>query len=83
MFKITDIFQKRKVILINESKLYLLILSCEFDLKKRITSEVLPSIRKNSGYIYGQENMSGDELLLRALILLIVEFYHVKVKMSN
>lgn len=65
--------QKRNVTVINESGLYSLILSSKLDSAKRfkrwVTSEVLPSIRKNGGYIYGQENMSEDELLSRALIL--------------
>lgn len=66
-------FGQRGTWLINESGLYSLILSSKLDSAKRfkrwITSEVLPSIRKNGGYIYGQENMSEDELLSRALIL--------------
>lgn len=61
------------MIIINESGLYSLILSSKLDsakkFKKWVTNEVLPSIRKNGGYIYGQENMSEDELLSRALIL--------------
>lgn len=64
---------KQKMTLINESGLYALILSSKLEsakkFKKWVTSEVLPSIRKNGGYIYGQENMSEDELLSRALIL--------------
>ena len=31
--------------------------------------EVLPSIRKNGGYIAGQENLSDDELLAKALMV--------------
>lgn len=66
-------FGQRGTWLINESGLYSLILSSKLDSAKRfkrwVTSEVLPSIRKNGGYIYGQENMSEDELLSRALIL--------------
>lgn len=64
---------RQKMVIINESGLYSLILSSKLDsakkFKKWVTSEVLPSIRKNGGYIYGQENMSEDELLSRALIL--------------
>lgn len=66
-------FGQRGTWLINESGLYSLILSSKLDSAKRfkrwVTSEVLPSIRKNGGYIYGQEDMSEDELLSRALIL--------------
>lgn len=65
--------QNRKMTIINESGMYSLILSSTLDsakkFKKWVTSDVLPSIRKNGGYIYGQENMSEDELLSRALIL--------------
>nr|DAJ07450.1 MAG TPA: repressor domain protein [Caudoviricetes sp.] len=35
--------------------------------KRWVTSEVLPSIRKNGGYIAGQETMTDDELMARAL----------------
>lgn len=57
--------------IINESGLYSLILSSKLPnakkFKKWVTSEVLPSIRKNGGYIVGQETMSDDELMARAL----------------
>lgn len=57
--------------LINESGLYSLILSSKLPSAKRfkqwVTKEVLPSIRKNGGYIAGQETMSDEELLARAL----------------
>lgn len=56
---------------VNESGLYSLILSSKLPnakkFKKWVTSEVLPSIRKNGGYIAGQETMSDDELMARAL----------------
>lgn len=57
--------------IINESGLYSLILSSKLPnakkFKKWVTGEVLPSIRKNGGYIVGQETMSDDELMARAL----------------
>ena len=34
-----------------------------------VTKEVLPSIRKNGGYIMNQENMATEEILARAVIL--------------
>lgn len=37
--------------------------------KHWVTSEVLPSIRKNGGYIAGQETMTDDELLAKALMV--------------
>lgn len=56
---------------INESGLYSLILSSKLPNAKRfkrwVTGEVLPSIRKNGGYIAGQENLSDDELMAKAL----------------
>ena len=35
--------------------------------KRWVTSEVLPSIRKHGGYIAGQEELSGEELMEKAL----------------
>lgn len=61
----------RETIIINESGLYSLILSSKLpkakQFKRWVTSEILPSIRKNGGYITGQESMSDDELLSAAL----------------
>lgn len=37
--------------------------------KHWVTSEVLPSIRKHGGYIAGQENMSDEQLLAKALMV--------------
>ena len=58
---------------INESGLYSLVLSSKLPTAKKfkrwVTSEVLPSIRKNGGYITGQENMSDDELMAKALMV--------------
>lgn len=36
--------------------------------KHWVTSEVLPSIRKHGGYVAGQEEMDGEELLAKALL---------------
>lgn len=59
--------------IINESGLYSLILSSKLPTAKNfkhwVTSEVLPSIRKNGGYIVGQETLSDDELMARALLV--------------
>lgn len=58
---------------INESGLYALIFGSKLESAKRfkhwVTSEVLPSIRKHGGYIDGQETMSDDELLAKALMV--------------
>lgn len=65
--------QNREVIFINESGLYSLVLSSKLPnakkFKRWVTSEVLPSIRKNGGYISGQETMSDDELMAKALLV--------------
>ena len=65
--------QDKETIIINESGLYSLILSSKLPSAKRfkrwVTSEVLPSIRKNGGYIAGQETLSDDELLEKALLV--------------
>lgn len=59
--------------IINESGLYSLILGSKLPSAKRfkhwVTSEVLPSIRKNGGYITNQENLSDSELLAKALLV--------------
>ena len=58
---------------ITESGLYAVILRSDKPnakkFRKWVTSEVLPSIRKNGGYIVGQENLSDDELLAKALMV--------------
>lgn len=60
-------------ILINESGLYSLILRSQLPeakaFKRWITHEVIPSIRKTGGYIAGQEQMSDEELLEKALLV--------------
>lgn len=59
--------------LINESGLYSLVLSSKLPSAKRfkkwVTSEVLPSIRKNGGYILGQETLSDEELMAKAILV--------------
>lgn len=65
--------QKRDVTIINESGLYALIFGSKLDSAKRfkhwVTSEVLPAIRKNGGYIAGQENLSDAELMAKAILV--------------
>ena len=65
--------QRRSMVSINESGLYSLILSSKLpqakEFKKWITTEVLPSIRKNGGYIKNQKNMSNEEILANAVLL--------------
>ena len=68
---IYDGSQNRNMTVINESGLYSLILSSKLESAKRfkhwITSEVLPSISRTGGYIQGQETLSEEELMARAL----------------
>lgn len=58
---------------ISESNLYKTIFQSRKENAERftdwVTSEVLPSIRKNGGYIAGQENMTDDELMAKALMV--------------
>lgn len=65
--------QGRYMYIINESGLYSLILSSKLpqakEFKRWVTTEVLPSIRKNGGYLKNQETMSNDEILANAVLL--------------
>lgn len=68
---IDSLGRKQTAIFVNESNLYKVIFQSRKEAAERftdwVTSEVLPSIRKNGGYIAGQETMSDDELMARAL----------------
>lgn len=59
--------------IINESGLYNVILRSDKPeakpFRKWVTSEVLPSIRKNGGYIAGQNELSPQELMAKALLV--------------
>lgn len=63
----------QQVIAINESGLYNVILRSDKPeakpFRKWVTGEVLPSIRKNGGYIAGQEELSPQELMAKALLV--------------
>lgn len=63
----------QELTVINESGLYSLILSSKLPgakkFKQWVTSEVLPSIRRNGGYIANQENLSDSELMAKALLV--------------
>lgn len=64
---------KSKITIINESGLYSLVLSSKLPGAKRfkrwVTSEVLPSIRKNGGYLDGQAELGPDEILAKAVLV--------------
>lgn len=71
---LTDsIGRKQETTVINESGLYSVILRSDKPeakpFRKWVTSEVLPSIRKNGGYISGQEQLSPEELMAKALLV--------------
>lgn len=71
---ITDsIGREQSTIVVNESGLYTLILRSRKEIakpfRKWVTSEVLPSIRKNGGYITGQENLSPEQILANAILV--------------
>ena len=61
------------LVVINESGLYSLVLSSKLPTAKKfrrwVTSEVLPSIRKHGGYIAGQEQLTPQELMAKALLV--------------
>ena len=63
----------QEMTIINESGLYSLILSSKLPTAKQfkhwVTSEVIPSIRKNGGYIANQDQLTDAELLAKALIV--------------
>ena len=62
---------KSQAVFINESGLYALILSSKLESAKRfkhwVTSEVLPSIRKQGGYMIARPDESDEIILARAL----------------
>lgn len=59
--------------IVNEPGLYTLVLSSRKPeakaFKRWITHEVIPSIRKHGGYIAGQESMTAEELMAKALMV--------------
>lgn len=71
--RFADSGQAREMYIINESGLYSLILSSKLpgakEFKRWITHDVIPMIRKTGGYIKGQETMTPDELMAKALMV--------------
>lgn len=59
--------------IVNEAGLYSLILGSRKPeakaFKRWITHDVIPAIRKTGGYIQGEETMSDDDLIARALVM--------------
>ncbi|KXB53754.1 phage antirepressor protein [Umbribacter vaginalis] len=69
--RFTDSGQGRDVYIINESGLYSLVLSSKLPSAKRfkrwITSEVLPALRRQGGYMLTSENETPEQIMARAL----------------
>lgn len=63
----------QNTLFVNEDGLYDVILESRKDSAKKfrkwVTSEVLPSIRKNGGYIANQEQMTPEQIVANALIV--------------
>ena len=61
----------QKAIFINESGLYALIIRSKLEsarkFKRWVTSEVLPSIRKQGGYMVAKADESDEEIMARAM----------------
>lgn len=70
---IDSLGRKQIATFINESNLYKVIFQSRKESAERftdwVTSEVLPSIRKNGGYIANQENLSPEQIVANALIV--------------
>lgn len=68
-----DLGGKQQMTVINESGLYALIFGSKLESAKRfkhwVTREVLPSIRKNGGYIANQESLTPEQIVANALIV--------------
>jgi len=65
--------RSQEMTIISESSLYNVILRSDKPeakpFRKWVTAVVLPSIRKNGGYIAGQEELSPQELMAKALLV--------------
>lgn len=62
---------KQDLTVINESGVYALIFGSKLESAKRfkrwVTAEILPSLRKNGGYILNQDSMTQEQILAAAL----------------
>lgn len=70
---IDSVGRSQEMTIISESGLYNVILRSDKPeakpFRKWVTAVVLPSIRKNGGYITGQEELSPQELMAKALLV--------------
>lgn len=64
---------RQEMTIINESGLYALVLNSKLktarDFKNWVTKDVLPAIRRNGGYVNGQNDMTPQELMAAALLM--------------
>ena len=71
---IDSLGRKQQAIFINESGLYALILSSKLPSARRfkhwVTSEVLPSIRKQGGYLVARPEETDEEVLARGILVM-------------
>ena len=71
---IDSLGREQQAIFINESGLYALILSSKLDSAKRfkhwVTSEVLPSIRREGGYLIARPEETDEEVLARGILVM-------------
>ncbi len=72
---------------IPESDLYRLVFSSKLPTAEKftdwVTQEVLPSIRRNGGYISGQNDMTPEELMAKALMVAQKTIENQKIRLSN
>ena len=72
---IDSLGRKQFTTFINESGLYALILSSKLDSAKRfkhwVTAEVLPSIRKQGGYIVARPDETDEQVLARGILVML------------
>ena len=72
---------------IPESDLYRLVFSSKLPTAEKftdwVTEEVLPSIRRNGGYVTGQESMTPEELMAAALIMAQKTIENQKTRLST
>ena len=70
---IDSLGRKQQATFINESGLYALILSSKLESARRfkhwVTSEVLPAIRRDGGYMVARAEESNETILARALLI--------------
>ena len=76
-----------EMLFIPEGDIYRMAAKSELPSAERFESwifdEVLPSIRKNGGYIHGQENMTPEELMAAALIMANKTIENQKLRLSS